>query len=75
MFVHFKGLAEDKYAAAKAAEKADDIPEHDEDGKPLTKKERMARQRAVVRAKEALEAAEANRMELEVTHLFISPGT
>lgn len=42
------------------------MPHHDETGKPLTKKERMARQKAAADERKALAAAEANRMEPDV---------
>ena len=61
-----QGLAEDKVAQARAAEQAEYIPERNEDGKTLTKKEKAALQRAAVKQMEATAAAEANRMEPEV---------
>ena len=59
-------MAEDKVAAARAAADAADIPDVDEGGRPLTKKERTARQRAATKEREAVADAHASRMVPEV---------
>ena len=64
-----QGLAEDKVANARAAEQAETVPERNEEGKILNKKEKAALQRAAAREVEATAAAEANRMEPEVNLL------
>lgn len=44
------------------------MPDHNEDGKALTKKEKAALQRAAAKEVEATAAAEANRMDPEVSN-------
>ncbi len=62
-----QGLAEDRVAHTLATEQAELVPEHNEEGKALTKKEKAALQRAAAKAVEATAAAEANRMEPEAS--------
>ena len=53
-------------AAARAAADAKDIPDVDEGGRPLTKKERTTLQRAATKEREAVADAQASRMVPEV---------
>ena len=59
-------------ANARAVEQAEVVPDHNEEGKALTKKEKAALQRAAAKEVEATAAAEAKRMEPEARSL-ISP--
>ena len=60
-------------AAARAAADAEDIPDVDEGGRPLTKKERTARHRAATKEREAVADAHASRMVPEVRRSAVAP--
>ena len=57
-------------ANARAAEQAEAVPEKNEEGKVLNKKEKAALQKAADREVEATAAVEANRMEPEASLLL-----
>lgn len=70
-----QGLPEDKVANAKAAAQAETVPEHNEEGKAYTKKEKAALQRAAARELEATAANEALRMEPEARRACLTALT
>ena len=61
-----QGMAEDKWAEAQAAAEAPEVPEADEEGKPLTKKARAALLRAAEKERERRRAADSERIDPEV---------
>ena len=65
-----QGLPEDRWAAARAAEQAGDIPEVDSEGRQLTKKERTALARAAAKERDAVAAAQAGAVLLPVVTIY-----
>ena len=70
--IFIQGLPEDKFAQERAAQRAQELQETDENGKPLTKKARVARQKAADRQVEELAAAAEDRLTPEVSHHFLA---
>ena len=59
-------MLEDKYAELQAAKESPDVPEVDEEGKPLTKKARKELLKAAEKEREKRTAAESQRVDPEV---------
>ncbi len=64
-----QSMVEEKFEELQAAKESPDIPEVDEDGKPLTKKARTALLRAAEKEKEKRLSAASDRIEPQVTAL------
>ena len=61
----WQGMLEDKAAELRAAQESPDVPEADEEGKPLTKKARKELLRAAEKEREKRTAAESQRIDPE----------
>lgn len=62
-----QSMVEDKFLEMQAAKESPDIPEVDEDGKPLTKKARTALMRAAEKEREKRLSSASDRIEPQVT--------
>ena len=61
-----QGSPEDKWEEAQAAKEGPDVPEVDEEGKPLSKKARKALLQAAEKERERRREAEVERIEAQV---------
>lgn len=66
-----QSVVEEKFEEMQAAKESPEIPEVDEDGKPLTKKARTALLRAAEKEREKRLSAASDRIEPEVTPLSL----
>ena len=62
-----QSMVEDKFLEMQAAKESPDIPDVDEDGKPLTKKARTALLRAAEKEREKRLSAASDRIDPQVT--------
>jgi hypothetical protein len=64
-----QSVVEEKFEEMQAAKESPEIPEVDEDGKPLTKKARTALLRAAEKEREKRHSAASDKIDPEVTPL------